>query len=92
MAGSIAYMDISGQLLRDLLHLPADAEIIASSEGTDNIVRVLVAHDSIPRSAIRVTGMYRSIHGVSVFDRFDVAESVPRHDPATSRGGGTEKV
>lgn len=74
MAGGIAVLKVSGELLRQMLHMPTDCEIIGSLNSEDEAVELLVEHSSIPPNAIQVIGKYRSIHGVTVFDSFDVVK------------------
>jgi hypothetical protein len=69
---SIAYLTISGEVLRQLLHMPSDCEIVASVDGEADQVRLLVGHESIPPEALEIVAIYRTIHGVSVFDHFEV--------------------
>lgn len=80
MPNGIAILDVSSEVIREALKLPLDAEIIASEDAQfAGVVRLLVEHESIPTDAIQVQAIFRSIHGVTVFDRFD---TVKRHDKA----------
>lgn len=72
-----AYLDVSADVLRrGLLLLPTDCEIIGSLESAgEGVVRLLVSGRDVPTHALQVSALCRSIHGVAVFDRFEVIRS-----------------
>ena len=74
MARGIAYIDIAPEVLKQFLPLPLDCEILGSERKEDSTVRLMIEADDIPDDARVVTLIARSIHGVTVFDRFDVVQ------------------
>ena len=62
---AVAYLD-------DALHLPTDCDVI-----TEGPVRLLIEHPSIPLGTQSVRAIFSKIHGVTVFNNFEVAEKIP---------------
>lgn len=67
-----AFLDIDGALIREMFHLPADTEIRSPTGG--HRIQARVSSPDIPDHALRVTAIFRSQHGVSFFDRWEVTE------------------
>lgn len=73
-----AYLKIDAELLRDILRLPHDSQIICSVESETGMIRLLVHHHSIEADAIEVNGSYRRQESI-VFAGFTTART--RHPP-----------
>ena len=73
-----AFLTVDAAFVRDLLHLPADCEILTSVEGKRGTIRVLVDHPTIADGCIDVTATFKR-EEVIVFAGF---EPVPQRPPA----------
>jgi len=85
----VAYMLIASEVIVQALRLPADTDLMGSIDSGDaRVVKVLVEHPSIPVDAVMIKGVFEVIHGVTVFDRFEVVKSKPL--PCATCGNAAE--
>lgn len=69
---AIARLLVTGDVLRAGILLPQGTAIIGSEQSSLGAVALVIEHDSIPLDAEEVSAVCRSIHGVGVFDHFEV--------------------
>jgi hypothetical protein len=74
----VANLMVTPELLRDMLHLPADCEIIG-----EPYVRLLVDHPDIPAEAVEVSALFTSsrlIDGrtVTEFQKWEMVRGRPK--------------
>ena len=71
-----AYLVVDAQVLRDILRLPSDSQIVCSCEAASGTVKLLVDHPSIDADAASVTAVFRRQEPI-VFQGFQTTERSP---------------